>query len=116
MNCLKCGRSVNDGGVFCGKCLEIMAKHPVKQGTSLQLPRSRSDELAKKQTRRKPQIKPEEKIRKQKEQIRRLTLATAILSVLVALLLCWLGYEVYQKATDRRNLPGKNYTVETEET
>lgn len=34
MNCLKCGREIEEGQVFCNDCLVQMAKYPVKPGTS----------------------------------------------------------------------------------
>ena len=30
MNCLKCGREIEEGQVFCNDCLVQMAKYPVK--------------------------------------------------------------------------------------
>ncbi len=38
MNCLKCGREILDGSVFCSGCLEDMKNYPVKPGTPIQLP------------------------------------------------------------------------------
>lgn len=38
MNCLKCGREIEEGQVFCNDCLVQMAKYPVKPGTAVQLP------------------------------------------------------------------------------
>lgn len=38
LNCLKCGREIEEGQVFCNDCLVQMAKYPVKPGTAVQLP------------------------------------------------------------------------------
>ena len=39
MNCIKCGREIPENQVFCDRCLEQMAAHPVKPGTPIYLPK-----------------------------------------------------------------------------
>ena len=38
MGCIKCGRDLEEGQIFCQSCLEVMAKYPVKPNTAIQLP------------------------------------------------------------------------------
>ena len=38
MNCMKCGREIALGQVFCKDCLADMAQYPIKPGTPVQLP------------------------------------------------------------------------------
>ena len=39
MSCLKCGQEVSPGQVFCESCLSDMARHPVKPGTPVIIPK-----------------------------------------------------------------------------
>ena len=43
MYCMKCGREIEDGQAFCGDCLAVMEKYPVKPGTAVILPKRRRD-------------------------------------------------------------------------
>ena len=38
MACMKCGKEVSEGQVFCEECLAEMERYPVKPGTPLLLP------------------------------------------------------------------------------
>ena len=38
MQCMKCGRDVESGEVFCELCLEEMQKYPVRPGTAVVIP------------------------------------------------------------------------------
>ncbi len=38
MQCLRCGREVTEGQVFCCACADLMAKHPVNPNTVVTLP------------------------------------------------------------------------------
>ena len=38
MQCLRCGREITEGQVFCCACEELMAKHPVNPNTVVTLP------------------------------------------------------------------------------
>ena len=38
MNCMKCGREITLGQVFCKDCLVDMENFPIKPGTPVQLP------------------------------------------------------------------------------
>ena len=38
MNCLKCGREIEDNQVFCPKCLKFMESSPVRHDVVVKLP------------------------------------------------------------------------------
>lgn len=38
MSCMRCGKEIGEGQVFCAECLAEMERHPVKPGTPIQLP------------------------------------------------------------------------------
>ena len=40
MHCMKCGREIKGDGVFCGECLTVMGRYPVKPDTALYIPPS----------------------------------------------------------------------------
>ena len=110
MNCLKCGRKIENSGVFCDECLGVMAKYPVKQSVALPLPRRKEEAVVKKSSKKKHQIPLEDQVRQQKRLIRRLALITGVLFVAVCLLVGWLFFEVLKPDTTKDNL-GKNYTT-----
>ena len=109
MNCLKCGREISDGNVFCQDCRAVMEKYPVKPTTSLQLPRRSEQEIPKKTSKRR-KVSPEERIRKQKKIIRRMALVIAVLFVVI----CVLAGRIAQQelARIREDQLGKNYTTQ----
>ena len=116
MNCLKCGRKIENSGVFCDGCLGVMEKYPVKQNVSLQLPRRKEDLAPKKSAKKKHQRPLEDQVRQQRRLIRRLALMTGVLFLAVCLLVGWLLYEVVMKPDSGKDNLGKNYTtVETGE-
>ena len=72
VNCLKCGREIEEGQVFCNDCLVQMAKYPVKPGTAVQLPSRGSAAVSKKvHSRRRTKAAPEEQLEALKKRIRR---------------------------------------------
>ena len=84
MNCMKCGREIPAGQVFCDGCLEVMKKYPVKPDTVVQLPRSRQQNATKKQALRRRPLSPEEQIPVLKRSLRRHKLCIAILVLVIA--------------------------------
>ena len=108
VNCLKCGREIEEGQVFCGECLLDMQKYPVKPGTAVQLP-SRADTAPPKKShpRRRSKGTPE-------EQLRFLRLWVRVLSVLLALcliLLALVSVPAYRHVKTSSVLPGQNYSA-----
>ena len=105
MQCLRCGREVTDGKVFCDGCETVMAKHPVKVNTVVTIP-ERSVRHRNTIT-RKPQ-RPEEDT----EQLHRtiLQLRLWVCMLMAALMLC-VGVLTWQELTrEEKPAIGQNYT------
>ena len=115
MFCMKCGREAQESQAFCKDCLEIMAKYPVKPGTSIQLPRRNEEEAPKKPSRKKHRISQEEIVARQKLHIRRLTATVAILSAALLLAAAWLVQDWISRHRAAEDVVGKNYTVQTDD-
>lgn len=110
MNCLKCGREIEEGQVFCNDCLVQMAKYPVKPGTAVQLPSCGSTAVSKKvHSRRRTKAAPEEQLKALKKRIR---ILSALLSVCVVLLIV-LSVVMLRYMSANRLLPGQNYFAVT---
>ena len=110
MNCLKCGREIEEGQVFCNDCLVQMAKYPVKPGTAVQLPSRGSAAVSKKvHSRRRSKTVPEEQLKALKKRIR---ILSALLSVCVVLLIV-LSVVTFRYMSANRLLPGQNYSAVT---
>lgn len=62
MACLKCGKEVSAGQVFCDECLLDMDKYPVKPGTPVLLPNRPAAPVVHKHRLHKRQRKPEEQV------------------------------------------------------
>lgn len=110
-HCLKCGREIEDGSVFCGDCLSVMGQYPVKKDTPIQLPKRDVEEAAKKASRRRT-IPPEEQISRLRLLISRQRLVLLIL-VTALCIVGWLYISQQQKAEDKTVPIGQNYTVDT---
>ena len=107
MNCMKCGRDIDDDQVFCPICLEEMAKYPVNPATAIVLP-VRKPKAAPKKARRKAPPTPEELLKKARVRIRRLfvlwvlTLALFLAAAAAAIHLWEVPVEKFR--------PGQNYS------
>lgn len=111
MSCMKCGRDIEEGQVFCAGCLDIMAKYPVKPGTAVQL-HHRKDlaPVRKMATKRKQPASPEDQIRKLKKCILSLVILWLITLALLALTI----YPTVEYFSGKHFLlPGQNYTTVT---
>ncbi len=110
MKCLRCGRDTADGRVFCDHCQESMRAYPVRPGTAIQLPRRADTAPAKKKSRRKRQITPEEHIAILRKSLRQARILLVIAVLALSLAVSMLVYETFQlKDTDI----GRNYAVDT---
>lgn len=108
MNCLKCGREMEENNAFCSDCLNEMAKHPVNPNTVVVLPSHRRAPVRKTVPSRRRAPSQQELLRKYRRRCRRLAIATAVLTLLLAAaigLSAWLYSR--QKAPPR----GQNYTA-----
>ena len=80
MSCMKCGKEVSEGQVFCEECLTEMERYPVKPGTPVLLPHR--EILAPQRKRRNIR-----RIRKPEEQLAALRSTLRLLCVILCLLL-----------------------------
>ncbi len=87
MICLKCGREKVEGNAFCDRCLAEMAKHPVSSNTVVVLPSRRRIQLKKPGTSRHPEMSQQELLKRSRRRCLRLTVATAVLSVILAVVI-----------------------------
>lgn len=111
MNCLKCGRKLEDGQVFCTDCLFQMEKYPVKPGTAVILPSRDEPASARKAVFHfRPALSQEDHLRNLKRRVHRLTLALAILLLLFAGLAFYTGHLLRSQSRPR---PGQNYSSVT---
>ena len=108
MNCMKCGRDIPEGQVFCDECLEDMKKYPVRPGTAVHLPKRPAYSPPRRVISKRKTISPEEKVKKQRKTIRRLSWAL-FAAVLLAVLLAYPAVIHLMESDDF--LPGQNYSV-----
>ena len=118
MNCLKCGRDIDDGQLFCGGCLEVMQKYPVKANTAVQLPhRDENTNVKKSSSKRRQAPTTEEKLQTANRFLRRILILWLIT---LGLLIASLYPAVQFLLGETFRLPGQNYstfsTVPTEPT
>lgn len=104
MNCMKCGREVPAGQVFCDDCLADMAKHPVDPGTPVQVPRRQNTPV--RTVPKKRAVPVEEQLRDLKKRIRYLI----ILALLGWALALALTYPAVKYLMEDHFAPGQNYS------
>lgn len=105
MNCMKCGREIPSGQVFCEDCLLDMAKYPVDPDIKVAIPRRASTTGFRKPSKRRT-LTADEQIASLKRAVRIL----AILLVLVTALAIALAFPAYEHLRDDRFAPGQNYS------
>lgn len=108
MQCIKCGREVQDKQVFCGHCLSAMEETPVKPGTPVVIPKR--PQKARTVTQPKKE-KPEDQIPRLQKIIRILCWLCAAL--VLALSVC-IGMIVWHFSANEHGGPaiGQNYSTE----
>ena len=62
MNCMKCGREIALGQVFCKECLIDMDRHPIAPGTPVLMFEVNATPVIKRPTAARKQKKPEEQV------------------------------------------------------
>lgn len=108
MYCMKCGREVEDGQVFCLDCQLEMEEYPVRPGTVVLLPkRTESSFIKKAPTKRRIAPTPEEQIRSLKIRLRIVTVLLTVTLVLLAVLIYPTAKVLLEQQQFR---PGQNYT------
>ena len=108
MNCLKCGKEIDERQVFCPHCLEIMQAYPVKPGAVIHLP-NREVPAAEKKAPRQKELRPDDQL----IQLRKLTHGLTATIALLSLLLCLTAGMLIHTLSNTSNQPaiGKNYTT-----
>lgn len=108
LNCMKCGREIALGHVFCKECLADMEQYPIKPGTPVPQFDPNTVTLPKRPTNSRKQRKPEEQLLFFKKWITglSLTLFAVILgfSIVTAILVHRLN------EADNAVTPGQNYS------
>lgn len=108
MNCMKCGREVDEGQVFCPKCLELMAQEPIKISVPVHIPQ----QPPKRTTSRRPVIHLEEELHRFEVASDWMRIWIILLAMTSALLTMALYHREIGAVADEL---GKNYsTVETQ--
>ena len=108
MNCMKCGREIPLGQVFCKECLGNMEAHPVAPGTPVQLPVHKPETAPKRQNTRKTR-KPEEQIIRLRRWVRGLLIALLAVILASAVAISVLLHLVLQERNTP--LPGQNFST-----
>lgn len=109
MGCLKCGRDIPEGQLFCESCLDVMKKYPVKPNTAILLPHTGSAASPKKPAAKRRQAPTaEEKLLIAKRYLRRILVLWLIT---LGLLIISLYPAVKYIVGDRIRLPGQNYST-----
>lgn len=109
MNCMKCGREIALGQVFCKECLADMANYPVKPGTPVQLPvQSPVSAPRRERSNRKPR-KPEEQIASLRKWV--LALSLTLLAVILGFTVTTAILSRKLEEAQRTTPPGQNYST-----
>jgi hypothetical protein len=109
LNCMKCGREIALGQVFCKECLADMANYPIKPGTPVQLPTHiNSTQPRRERPVRKPK-KPEEQISILKKYV--IGLSVALLAVTLAFSIATTILTNKLEDAQNNSTPGQNYST-----
>ena len=109
MQCMKCGRDLESGEVFCRECREVMEKYPVKPGTVVQLHHRQIQYAAKRQSPRRKAVPLEEQVELLKKVSRRLAMALAV-ATLISLIAGYVAVTQFVE-NQRKQAVGQNYSV-----
>ena len=104
MNCMKCGRELKEGQVFCDECLEGMAHEPVNINTPVLIPTQPKATP----THRRQVMNPEEEVKRLEKINQNLILFLILTSVATVLFAMGLFYEEVLDVVDDL---GRNYHV-----
>lgn len=112
MNCMKCGREIEDDQAFCSYCLLDMEQHPVKPGTVILLPSQSKPTVKKAVKKKKPSLTPEEQVDHLKKKLLIHRIGAAVLAVAVCGLIYLSGRVISE--LDIQRLLGQNYSSATD--
>ena len=104
MNCMKCGREVEEDQVFCQECLEQMENEPIRISTPVHIPRQPTKGTATHHA----VLHTDEEIKRLERSNQRLRLWVLLLAM-AALLLGMAGY--HKEVASAVEELGKNYSV-----
>lgn len=116
MTCMKCGREIPAGQVFCDSCLEVMEKYPIKPDTVVQLPRRSTQPVQKKQPSRRKQLTPEEQVPLLKRTCRRLMLCVIALLLILSATAVVIVLHLQGHSVELPKLPGYHNTTPSDST
>ena len=105
MNCMKCGREVNDQNVFCEECLAVMANYPVNPDAAIDLHNFREPSIIKKVPKRHVPT-PEEQLKVLRKRLRILTI---LLIFCIAAIVLMINPTLHY-ALDKHVEIGQNYS------
>ena len=112
MNCMKCGREIEEDQAFCSYCLLDMEQHPVKPGTVILLPSQDKPAGKKAVKKKKPTPTPEEQVENLKKKLLIHRIGAAVLAVAVCGLIYLSGRVISE--LDIQRLLGQNYSSATD--
>ena len=113
MNCMKCGREITLGQVFCKDCLVDMENFPIKPGTPVQLPAEPVAAAPRRSPTPRKARKPEEQIALLRKLV--VGLSLSLLAVILAFSITTAALLYRMAQNEGSTLPGQNYsTVEQE--
>ena len=106
---MRCGVNTAEKEVFCSDCLASMEKYPVKPGTPVHIPMRGMAPDAKKVSKKKRDLPPDEQISRLRSMIRMLT--AGLMAALVVIMLLS-GILLVSSLQDKSQTPStRNYTA-----
>lgn len=106
MNCIKCGREIDEQNVFCPGCLEDMARYPVAPETVVQLPQQQKHH---KKAPRKHTPTAEELLKRARNQIGWMYVIM-VLIIFMTVVFAFIAFDLQNKY-DFSNILGQNYSI-----
>ena len=104
MNCMKCGRELEEGQVFCAECLEQMEADPIRISTPVHIPRQPTKGIVTHH----PVIHSEEEVKRLERANERLRVWVILLAMATVLLSMAVSHKDGAAVVEEL---GKNYSV-----
>lgn len=109
MNCMKCGREIALGQVFCKECLADMDQYPIKPGTPVPLFAKPEAVQPKRVANQRKQKKPEEQIAGLKRWIFSLAITLLVTIMCFSVALSIMSHQLNEARNAKA--PGQNYST-----